>query len=144
MVSNLLTIDIQFIQTCYGNICPCRPYLLSCIKHFPEIGSRTVINIFVIANPSPLPVFHPHHARFETINIRRRFHSILIPYIHFPVIFGKGLKILSGIGNQNLFGVLFARIPDSSLPCNQFKRVFVYDDLTGCLPCSFSSIIQHP
>lgn len=102
-----------------------------------EIGSRTVINIFVIANPSPLPVFHPHHARFETINIRRRFHSILIPYIHSPIILGKRTKFLSGIGNQNLFGVLFARIPDSSFPCNQFKRVFVYDDLTGCLPCSF-------
>ena len=71
------------------------------VECFSEIGGGLIVDVSVVANPRTLPVLHSHHSGLEAVDVRSSLFAVLIPYIHFPVIFGKGLKILFRIGDKD-------------------------------------------
>ena len=102
------------------------------------------MNILSIANPSTLPMLHPHHARFK---VRDRRGSLLMFHVtadYFPIIFSERLQFLAPIGHKLITGIVLPTIPHPAAAVGYIQRVFVYHNPPGSLHSSLPTIFHPP
>lgn len=102
------------------------------------------MNILAIANPSTLPMLHPHHARFK---VRDRRSSLLIFHVaadYFPIISSERLQFFARIGHKQITGIVLSTIPHPATAIDHIQRVFVYHNPPGSLHSSLPTIFHPP
>src|SRR5258708_12743792 len=93
MVAHFSSIDIEFVETCYGDIGPGGADLLCDSESLSEIGGGLKVWVFVVADPGAPPVAALHHACFETgCHGGCRGVSVFVPDFFPPEIFCERLQ----------------------------------------------------